>query len=354
MANERNDVDYIIIGQGLAGTCLSYSLLRRDQKILVVDIENGKNCSAVAVGAYNPLAFRTFSPTWKAAELVPEAREYYLEMGTFLKTELVNDRPILKVINNEDQIKLWFQKSERTESSQFMQHELLEERQGINTEFGLGKVLQSGNINMPELLENFRSFLKSTDQLLETQFNKKDLQILESGIVYKNIRAKGIIFCEGHEASENPYFNELPFKKSKGEVIIVKCLDLKMEEILHNRINIVPIGNDLYWVGSTYEWEDMELKTTEDARSNLEKQLRDTINLPFKVIEQKVGIRHTVKDRRPVLGRHPHHSSLYIFNGLGTRGVMLGPHFSKQLCAFLLDDKIIEREVDYLRFIESK
>ena len=232
-----------------------------------------------------------------------------------------------------------------------MEDELLAEKKGVISDFGLGKVLQSGNINMPTLLEKFRVFLKSTDALLNARFNKDELQILDSGIVYKNIRAKGLIFCEGHEGSENPYFTELPFKKTKGEVIIIKCADLQSAEIIHNRINIVPIGSDLYWIGSTYEWEDMELETTESAKLNLIKQLQDTINLPFEIIEQKVGIRPTVRDRRPVLGSHPHHSSLHIFNGLGTRGVMLGPHFSKQLCAFLLEDEMIDREVDYLRFI---
>ena len=354
MANDRHDVDYIIVGQGLAGTCLAYALLKRNQKIFVVDTGNGEQCSAVAVGGYNPLAFRTFSPTWKAAEIVPEARDFYLEIGRLIKSELVNDRSILKVISNNDQKKLWLQKSEKTVSSQFMQHELLTKYKGIKADFGLGKVLQSGNINMPELLGNFRTFLKSSNCLMEIRFDKNDLQLNDSGLIYKNIHAKGLIFCEGHEASENYYFSNLPFKKTKGEVIIIECVGLDMDDIMHNKINIVPLGNDLYWVGSTYEWQDLELKTTKAARLNLESQLLETLKLPFKIIDQKVGIRPTVKDRRPVLGKHPDHSQLFIFNGLGTRGVMLGPHFSIQFCSFLLDGEKPDREVDYLRFSESK
>ena len=112
----------------------------------------------------------------------------------------------------------------------------------------------------------------------------------------------------------------------------------------------LPIGSDLYWVGSTYEWEKMELKVTEAARLNLEKQIQDTIKMPFQIIEQKVGIRPTVKDRRPVLGRHPHHSSLYIFNGLGSKGVSMAPVLSKELVDHFILGSPIHEECNIGRF----
>ena len=43
------------------------------------------------------------------------------------------------------------------------------------------------------------------------------------------------------------------------------------------------------------------------------------------------GVRPTVKDRRPLVGTHSGLNSIHILNGLGTRGVMLGPYLANQL-----------------------
>jgi glycine/D-amino acid oxidase-like deaminating enzyme len=45
-------------------------------------------------------------------------------------------------------------------------------------------------------------------------------------------------------------------------------------------------------------------------------------------MEHFAGVRPTVKDRRPLVGTHEYSA---ILNGLGTRGVMLGPSMAKAL-----------------------
>jgi glycine/D-amino acid oxidase-like deaminating enzyme len=46
-------------------------------------------------------------------------------------------------------------------------------------------------------------------------------------------------------------------------------------------------------------------------------------------MEHFAGVRPTVKDRRPLVGTHAEYSAIHILNGLGTRGVMLGPSMAK-------------------------
>jgi hypothetical protein len=48
-------------------------------------------------------------------------------------------------------------------------------------------------------------------------------------------------------------------------------------------------------------------------------------------MEHFAGVRPTVKDRRPLVGTHAEYSAIHILNGLGTRGVMLGPSMAKAL-----------------------
>ena len=72
------------------------------------------------------------------------------------------------------------------------------------------------------------------------------------------------------------------------------------------------------------------------------------------LLDQQAGIRPTVKDRRPLIGRHEEKSNLYIFNGMGTRGVMLAPFFANQLAKHIEEGESLDPEVDIKRFSESK
>jgi glycine/D-amino acid oxidase-like deaminating enzyme len=82
----------------------------------------------------------------------------------------------------------------------------------------------------------------------------------------------------------------------------------------------------------------------------LENQLKEILQVPFKVLDHKVGIRPTVKDRRPLLGMHMEHKRLGIFNGLGTRGVMLAPYFANHLANHIFNGDKLNSVVDILRF----
>jgi len=63
--------DYIIIGQGIAGTVLSHELLKAGKKVLVVDNGFTTSSSMMAAGMWNPILFRKLKKSWKAEELLP-------------------------------------------------------------------------------------------------------------------------------------------------------------------------------------------------------------------------------------------------------------------------------------------
>jgi len=68
------------------------------------------------------------------------------------------------------------------------------------------------------------------------------------------------------------------------------------------------------------------------------------------VIEHVAGIRPTVKDRRPLVGRHPEYSNIYVLNGLGTRGVMIAPYVAQELYNYIQHDIPLDPEIDIKRF----
>ena len=79
-------------------------------------------------------------------------------------------------------------------------------------------------------------------------------------------------------------------------------------------------------------------------------KLNTLITCSYKVVNQVAGIRPTVKDRRPLVGQHVFHKNLYVLNGLGTRGVMMGPYVAKQLFDFIELGTPLEADIDIKRF----
>jgi len=136
---------------------------------------------------------------------------------------------------------------------------------------------------------------------------------------------------------------------TKGELLIIKAPNLDLDVVIKSSVFILPIGNDLYKVGATYDWKDKTNVPTEDGKQELIEKLSELISCDFEIVKHFAGVRPTVKDRRPLVGTHPAHPQLHVLNGLGTRGVMLGPYLANQLFQHIENDIPLEKEIDIIR-----
>lgn len=180
----------------------------------------------------------------------------------------------------------------------------------------------------------------------EIVFNNNEVSVSE-------IKAKHLIFCEGWLIKNNPFFKEVKMVPAKGEILTIKATGLPENMILHKGCFLLPKGNDTFVAGSTFEWNELNEISTEKAKNDLAGKLKDLLKIPFEIIDQKAGVRPAVKDRKPVIGTHPQFKNISVFNGLGTKGVILAPFFSRQLALHLSEGKPIENEVDIKRFYIS-
>ncbi|MBQ0786752.1 MAG: FAD-dependent oxidoreductase, partial [Oceanihabitans sp.] len=221
--------------------------------------------------------------------------------------------------------------------------------QALDANFGFGKVLGTGRIDTKLLIESYKKHLLERNQLLEDTFRYEAL-IIEDTIQYKDISAKHIIFAEGFGVKKNPFFKDLPLKEVKGELVTIHAPDLKIDFVLKSSVFLIPIGNDLYTVGATYDWKDKTNNITTEAKEALLKKLKTFLKCDFEVVNQVAGIRPTVTDRRPLVGQHETHKNMYVLNGLGTRGVMIAPYVAKQLFDRIENNIALENEIDIARF----
>lgn len=170
-------------------------------------------------------------------------------------------------------------------------------------------------------------------------------------IRYKNIEAKKLIYCDGASVASNPYFNKLPFAYNKGEALIVSIPKLPRDFIYKQGLSMVPWRNeDLFWIGSTYEWRFPDDLPSASFKERVETYLKNNLKLPFKVVEHFSGIRPANSERRPFVGFHPIYINVGILNGMGTKGCSLAPYFAHQLVQNILTGTLIDKEADINRF----
>jgi glycine/D-amino acid oxidase-like deaminating enzyme len=341
--------DYLIVGQGIAGTVLAYTLIKKGCSVTVLSDEDENRASLVAAGLYNPVTGKRMAKTWKAAELFPFMESFYKEFEKEFNCTVLFPKPIYKPFSSVEEQNTWLSAHE---GDAFVNTELPKDKYEhyLNTPFGGFETKHSGHLDVPQLISIFRDFLKKKNQFLEEKFDAKKLKTSESGIEYGAITARKIIFCEGMKATHNPLFSWLPFVPSKGEVLKVQIENFTEEVAFNKQVFIIPLGNDLFRVGSTYYWEFESNQPTEKGKAELAEKLTQMIKMPFQITDQKAGIRPSVKDRKPILGYHPENKSIGIFNGLGTKGVSLAPFFAEAFSELLLNNKQLDKEVNIERF----
>ena len=127
-----------------------------------------------------------------------------------------------------------------------------------------------------------------------------------------------------------------------------------MDVIVNASVFILPLGNDLFKIGATYDWESKTAIPTEGGKNELVEKIKEVINCDFEIVSHFAGVRPTVKDRRPLVGTYVNHDSIHILNGLGTRGVMLGPAMAKSLFDNIEYNLPLDKAIDIKRFDKKR
>ncbi|MBT8259946.1 MAG: FAD-dependent oxidoreductase [Flavobacteriaceae bacterium] len=347
-------VDFIVVGSGLAGT-LFCEVLRQQKKTFMVIDDNSQKSSVVAGGLYNPVILKRFSSVWKSKEQLKIALPTYKNLEDYLDLKLDYKIPVLRLFSSIEEQNNWFSACDNPKLSEYLKPKIISyNNKSIHSEFGFGEVLQTGRIDTKKLIEAFKAKLNSEDRLLSETCNYDNFKLDNNKVNYKHIESKHIVFSEGFGLKKNPFFNYLPINGTKGELLIIQAPDLKLEYVLKSSVFLIPIGDDKYIVGATYEWKDKSNIVTVQAKEELLSKLNSFIKCDYKVVDQIAGIRPTVKDRRPLVGQHPEYKQLYILNGLGTRGVMIAPYVAHQLFNFIENNSDLDSEIDIRRFKELK
>ena len=346
-------LDYIIVGSGLAGIAFAETLIQ-NQKSFVVFENQSQNSSRVAGGLYNPVILKRFSQVWDAQRQLALANQFYAQIEAKLKVQVDFKMPIYRKFFSIEEQNNWFAASDKPSLSPFLSTTIVHKKyKAIDSPFGYGEVLHTGYLDTDVFLNAYQAYLKSLDILVSYAFRYENLLITDEMVMYDHFQAKHIVFAEGFGMHANPYFKNLPLDGTKGELLIIKAPDLNLDVIINTSIFILPLGDNLFKVGATYNWEDKTDLPTEEGKVELVERIREILQCEFEIVSHFAGVRPTVNDRRPLLGTHPSHKNIHILNGLGTRGVMLAPAMALDLFEYIENKKPLDKSVDIQRYITS-
>ncbi len=342
--------DILIVGTGIAGCSLAWKYHLAGKSVVLLG-DRKKGSSAVAAGVYNPTILKRFTAVWKAQELLDYMLPFYQEIEQITKHKLLHSSPILRRFHDEREVKTWNKKALRPELEPFIKPVTVKKDiNGIDAPYGYGLVASAGWLDTVAFMKATCDFFLNEDQFIEEPLDHDVLQVQKDYINYKSIKASYIIFAEGYKMLQNPFFNELPLQGNKGEVITIKVPGLKLDHTIKSSVFIMPYKQDLFWVGATYNRDELSDQPTEAAHEFLTSRLERFLTLPYEIVDHKYGIRPTTIDRRPFVGHHQQYKNVFVFNGMGSRAVLLAPWAANELYNHMYHQQELHPEINIARF----
>jgi glycine/D-amino acid oxidase-like deaminating enzyme len=334
---------------------LAFELLEKNISFRIISSPQKRKASAVAAGLINPLVFKRLTKSWLVDVLLPVADEKYRNLEKLLGESFYFKKDILKPLSEQEK-ELWIERKEKQDFSKYIVS--VEDYKNIGLTYkaaGFGRVTNSGYVNLSRFLKASDDYFRAKNLTIDADFDYKKLNPEAKSFVFNDSEAEKLVFCEGHFLQQNPFFRFVKMNPVKGEVVQIYAPELTEEFILNKKVFVLPVGNHKFKVGSTYEWNDLAETPTEAGKTSILSRFGEFLSVDFTVENHWAGIRPTISDRRPVLGVHPEFKRLSVFNGLGTKGVMLAPYFAKEMVNLLTHaDYKLNEEVLVERFFVSK
>jgi glycine oxidase len=342
---------FLVVGAGVAGISICKQFISRGHKITLIDSGINRS-SAVAAGLINPIVFRRMTKSWRVDEFLPEAIEFYTELGRVCNDTFLFPIQIRRLFSSEQERNFWLEKQEKDAFQEYLNPitaDDLSYDKAVN-EFGTGRLKKGFYVSTSSFMEKAKNWISQSGSV---HCEKVDYTAIDpEKAAYKEIQYDGIVFCEGAEIHGNPWFKDLPVNDTKGETLTILSDEIPENESLNRKCFILPMGNKEFRVGATYVWDTSDSELTEEGKKELQGMITYATSASYTIIDHKAGVRPTTLDRRPLMGSHFTHEKLFVFNGLGTKGYLLAPLLAKEMIEFILDGKILDKEVGLARTIK--
>lgn len=346
-----NSFDYLIVGQGLAGSVFAGLLLERGRSFVVVDDHHRSAASKAAGGIINPITGKRLNRPALIGELLREAFSIYPTIERILgDANLFAQRDVLRLFLDDEEQRRWEAKRQLSEYNQYVSPTRPEIPPNLVNTHGGFEITIAAQLDIRQLIGRMRSVLIAQNRLLETPFDHGQIRISAAAVEWCDIRAQYLVFCEGYRMRENPYFNAIQLNPAKGEVLTLTAPEFRDPRIVQRGKWIFRSLSGDVLAGTTYSWDRFDETPSPDARTEIRTGLQGFCKFDFSIEDQRAGVRAVTKvDNRPLVGVHPNWPRLAILNGFGSKGALQVPFAARQLLENLERKEYLHPEIAVCR-----
>ena len=350
--------DTVIIGAGIAGATIAYTLTKQHQKVLVLDKNGIASGGSGAAGAFVSPKIGKGSPLQRLTnEAFLFAKDFYL----IACPELFHQTGVIRIPKNEEDAKN-FQDYEAFNLPNYetytpqMLHDF-----GIKAAFESFYFPDAGDCDAPDVCTYLLKEIEVVSYVVGA-IRKED-----AFWVVGKYKTKNIVLATGHESDllDLRYMGIRGTWGTRGD--FSSRLDLPVS--MHQSISVGANRDGVIKLGATHEKMVKEVMPCSDEQALGLKQkasaLVDTSD--FELLQSYCGMRAGSKDYFPLVGRvintaymlgqYPdivrgakaplkHVENLYILNGLGGRGFVFAPLMAKWLAELIIEGKVVDTRVD--------
>ncbi len=330
--------DYIIVGQGIAGSMLALELVNLGLRVVVFDDSHRLSGACLAAaGVLNPVTGKRLVRSPLAREALPFAAQRYSDLESQLGAKFFHRRRILALTVSPEQGRELDERLVDSSYEGFLSGPNppgFFSSRNFRDEFGSFFINRSAWVEPPVLMEALERHLERTGILRRQYFDVRALKGVLGGVDYCGLTARAAIFCGGFIDAQNPFFKWLNFRPAKGEILSLELLDGDFpDEIVHKTKWIMRSPGGGLRMGSTWDRIHLDSQPTEAARSELlgwlEKFFVNPKLVAGGVLCHTAAVRPCTATTRPFVGFHPLDDRIAIFNGFGSKGFALSPYFAR-------------------------
>jgi glycine oxidase len=327
-------VDAVVVGQGLAGTAVTWALRWRGLRVVVIDREAGGTASRIAAGLMTPVTGQRLAKAWRFDDLWPAAQAFYRRVEAELGERFFHPGPSLRLFANSAETAAYEERATTLFPDLVSRSDPPADPTAFLAPFGGFQMAPAARLDVTTYLDaSRRHFTGDGGYLSATLDPLRDVEPTPDGVhlTRLGIRARWLVFCQGYDAASNAWFPRVQFLPVQGEVLTLRIPGLTESRVVHRGVWLAPQGDGVFRAGSTYDRDRLDGTPTARGRDEICSRLREFLRLPFDVIEHRAAVRPVVAGNKPVFGFHPEFSQLAYFNGLGSKGALQAPHFADLL-----------------------
>ncbi len=349
--------EVLIIGLGAAGCLLANAFAARGVAVWGADDPEGWAASEMAPGIINPLAGKKLRPGPCLKQELVAASEAYCQIEQKIGGKVFHPTPLLRILRTEKQAKLFDGGDWSEERVEWVGERYRPGAFGgmIDDRFGSFLTRQSGWVDSQQMRVGIANELRRSGRFIAEKISSKEVFPERDGVRCRGKKWDLVVFCEGWKGAINSWFPEVVFNSAKGQVLELQCEggDPGWEWILNHDKWLQPRGGGRYRAGSTFRWDEFDELVTAESRKEIEDGIRRCFpGFPFRVVNQLGGVRPVVVDYQPVAGCHREWRGLGVLNGLGSRGLLVGPLIAKRFVEYLIDGNKLPEQVSIERFYQ--